>query len=238
MKTITVLLCDDHDIVRQGLRALLEVAGDMLVIGEAENGHQAVRETKRLQPEVVVMDLAMPLLNGVEAARQIAHQAPDVRVLILSSYNDDEHLHSAVEAGAAGYLMKESAGDELLAAVRETHNGGAFFSPHMLKRMLKKRFQRAPDDVAPTENVRLTYRQGEVLQLIAEGYASKQIAAVLSVSVKTIEKHRQGLMNTLDIHNIASLTRYAISRGVIESNLSPIGQSGQTGEARILKNAS
>src|SRR4051812_12974120 len=107
MKTITVLLCDDHAIVRQGLRALLEVAGDMQVIGEAENGHEAVREAKRLQPEVVLMDLAMPLLNGVEAARQIAHHSPDVRVLILSSYDDDEHFRAALGAGVAGYLLKE-----------------------------------------------------------------------------------------------------------------------------------
>src|ERR1043166_2105623 len=116
MKTITVLVCDDHAIVRAGLRALLETAGDMQVIGEAENGQQAVLETKRLQPEVVLLDLAMPLLNGVEAARQIAQEAPRARVLILSSYNDDEHLRRAVEAGVAGYLMKESAGDDLLEA--------------------------------------------------------------------------------------------------------------------------
>ena len=218
MKTITVLVCDDHAIVREGLRALLEAAGDMHVIGEAEDGRQAVLETKRLLPDVVLMDLAMPLLNGVEAARQIAHEAPSASVLILSSYSDDGHLRQAVEAGVAGYLMKESAGDDLLEAVREARNGGASFSPPLYNRLLKEWRGGPPDSGSPKPgNVTLSRRQAEVLQLIAEGHVTKQIAGLLSVSIKTVEKHRQTLMEKLDLHNIASLTRYAVSSGVIES---------------------
>jgi len=226
MKTITVLLCDDHAIVRQGLRALLEVAEDIHVIGEAENGRQAVQEAKRLQPQVVLMDLAMPQLNGIEAARQIAHAAPRARVLILSSYSDDEHLRQAVEAGVAGYLMKESAGNELLEAVRGTRDGGASFSPLLLSRLAKEWQQRlAGGHGAAIKAAKLSYRQAEVLQLIAEGYVTKQIADLLSVSIKTVEKHRQTLMDKLDLHKIASLTRYAVSSGAVESNLNPISQS-------------
>ena len=196
----------------------------MQVIGEAEDGRQAVLETKRLHPEVVLLDLAMPLLNGVEAARQIAKEAPGARVLILSSYSDDDHLRHAVEAGVAGYLMKESAGNDLLEAVREARNGGASFSPPLYNRLLKEWRGGPPDSGNPKPaNVTLSRRQAEVLQLIAEGHVTKQIAGLLSVSIKTVEKHRQTLMEKLDLHNIASLTRYAISSGVIESNGVPAG---------------
>lgn len=217
MKTIRVLLADDHAMVRAGLRALLEAAGDMEVVGEAENGHQAVREAERLRPQVVVLDLAMPLLNGMEAARQIAHKMPAVRVLILSSYSDALHLRQAVAAGVAGYLMKQSAGEDLLEAVRETGSGGAYFSPGLLHRLLKERRERHPGDCrAATTPASLTRREAEVLQLIAEGYPSKQTAGLLSISIKTVEKHRQTLMQKLKMHKIASLTRYAISSGVVE----------------------
>ncbi|HEY5910658.1 MAG TPA: response regulator transcription factor [Verrucomicrobiae bacterium] len=138
MKPIRVLVADDHANVRAGLRALLQTAGDMHVIGEAENGRQAVREAKRLRPDVVLLDLAMPLLNGVEAARQIAHAVPTARVLIHSSYSDAHHLRQAVEAGVAGYLMKESAADDLLEAVRETSNGATFFSPPLLEHLARE----------------------------------------------------------------------------------------------------
>ena len=222
MKTITVLLVDDHAIVRAGLRALLEAAGDIQVIGEAENGRQALQETERLRPDVVLLDLAMPLLNGVEAARQIAHEVPSARVLILSSYSDAHHLRQAVEAGVAGYLMKESAGDELLEAIRETRNGGAVFSPALLRRLSQKLLEGPDDALGPASRAAtLSRRQAEILQLIAEGYANKQIAGSLEVSVKTVEKHRQSLMSKLNIHKTANLTRYALSSGVIESRCIP-----------------
>ena len=219
MKKITVLLSDDHTVVREGLRMLLEKEADMQVVGEAANGHQSVRETKRLKPNVVLQDLAMPLLNGLEAARQIAKEVPSAKVLILSAYTDDAYIEHAIKAGAAGYLMKETAGDDLLRAIREIASGNAFFSPPVAKRLLKQWQEKFPNGNPVSPNAsKLTSRQTEILQLIAEGYATKQIAGLLELSIKTVEKHRQDLMNTLNIHNIASLTRYAVSSGVVESN--------------------
>ena len=224
MKKITVLLSDDHTVVRKGLRLLLEAEPDIEVVGEASNGQQSVRETKRLKPDVVLQDLAMPLLNGLEAARQIAKEIPSSRVLILSAYSDDAYIEHAVEVGAAGYLMKETGGDDLLRAIREIASGNAFFSPLVARRLLKQWQDKFPNgNPVRKKSTKLTSRQTEILQLIAEGYVTKQIAGMLSLSIKTVEKHRQDLMNTLNIHNIASLTRYAVSSGVVETNRMPDG---------------
>jgi len=226
MKKITVLLSDDHTIVREGLRMLLEKETDIQVVGEASNGHQSVKEAKRLKPDVVVQDIAMPLLNGLGAARQIAKEVPTTKVLILSAYNDDQYVEHAIEAGAAGYLMKETVGNDLLRAIREVANGNAFFSPPVARRLLKPWLGKSRNDSpAKTMATLLTSRQTEILQLIAEGYATKQMADMLSLSIKTVEKHRQDLMNSLNIHNIASLTRYAVSSGVVESNRVPMSST-------------
>jgi len=226
MKKITVLLSDDHTLLRESLRLLLEAEPDMQVVGEAADGHQSVKETKRLKPDVVLQDLSMPLLNGLEAARQIAKEVPATKVLILSAYTDDAYIEHALEAGAAGYLMKETAGADLLRAIREIASGNAFFSPPVAKRLLKQWQEKFPNgSPVRADSIRLTGRQTEILQLIAEGYATKQIAGLLSLSIKTVEKHRQDLMNTLNIHNIASLTRYAVSSGVVESNRMPNGSA-------------
>jgi len=218
MEKITVILADDHTVVRQGLRALLEAEEDMSVVGEAENGRQAVQMTKRLQPDVVVMDIAMPLLNGLEATRQVSRESPKSKVLILSSYSDDEYVQQLTDAGASGYLVKQTAAQDLVAAIREAKKGNAFFSPAISKRLLEH--YRASIGKPPGEkkSPKLTPRELEVLQLIAEGYANKQIAGELFISIKTVEKHRQQLMNKLDIHDVAGLTRYAIAKGVIENS--------------------
>ena len=222
MKKITVLISDDHTVLRKGLRLLLEKEADIQVVGEAADGHQSVREAKRLKPDVVLQDLAMPLLNGLEAVRQITKEVPSAKVLILSAYTDDAYIEHAVKAGAKGYLMKETAGDDLLRAIREAAKGNAFFSPPVARRMLKQWQEKFPNgSPVKTTATRLTSRQTEILQLIAEGYATKQIAGLLLISVKTVEKHRQDLMDTLNIHNIASLTRYAVSSGIVESNRMP-----------------
>ncbi len=222
MKMITVLLADDHNIVRAGMRALIETAEDIRIVGEAENGQQALRETRRLRPNVVLMDLAMPLLNGAEAARRITEQVPASKVLILSSYSDVQRIMSVVHSGATGYLMKESASEDLLRAIRETAVGNAFFSPVICERLLAQWRGTSPDarqrEAAASK---LTNREIEVLQLIAEGYLSKQIADILSISIKTIEKHRAALMAKLARHNIAKLTLYAVDSGVIESGQVP-----------------
>ena len=218
MQKITVILADDHTVVRQGLRALLEAEEDMCVIGEAENGRQAVQMTKRLRPDVVVMDIAMPLLNGLEATRQVSRESPKSKVLILSSYSDDEYVQQLTDAGAAGYLVKQTAAQDLVAAIREAKKGNAFFSPAISKRLLEQYRASIGQPPGQKKSPKLTPRELEVLQLIAEGYANKQIAGELFISIKTVEKHRQQLMNKLDIHDVAGLTRYAIAKGVIESS--------------------
>jgi DNA-binding NarL/FixJ family response regulator len=214
MKKITVLLSDDHALFRQGLRLLLEAAGDIDVVGEAANGHSAAGETKRLRPDVVLMDIAMPSLNGFEAARRIFKEVPGTKVIILSTYSDDQHVQKAVAAGVAGYLMKETASNDLLRAIRGACKGNTFFSPPIARRLVEHwmRDPKCNTAAAPA----LTGRQTEVLKLIAEGNSSKEIAGLLAVSRKTVEKHRQGAMDKLDIHEIASLTRYAASIGIIE----------------------
>lgn len=218
MSKIKVLLADDHTVVRQGLRALLDSEEDIEVVGEAENGRQAIQLAKATSPHVIIMDIAMPVLNGVEATRQLGRAVPTAKVLILSSYSEDEYVQQTTEAGAAGYLIKQTAGNELLKAIREAYRGNAYFSPSVAKR-LRDQCRDALSGGQPSgkPSERLTTREAEVLQLIAEGRANKQIAAELCISIKTVEKHRQQLMNKLGIHDVAGLTRHAIAKGIIES---------------------
>ncbi len=215
---IRVLLADDHTIVRQGLRRLLESQPDMLVVGEADNGRDVLKSAARLRPDVVVMDMAMPGLNGIEATRQLTREVPSIRVLALSAYSDEEYVLAACQAGAAGYLVKHSAATELISAIREAMKGNAYFSPGIAKYFTRH----AATGLRSTQSglargKSLTPREREVLQLIAEGRANKQIAAAMAISVKTVEKHRQSVMDKLDIHDIAGLTRYALGRKIIEN---------------------
>lgn len=218
MDKIKVLLVDDHTVVRQGLRALLNAEDDIEIVGEAENGRQAIQLVKKLLPEVAVIDIAMPVLNGLEATRQITRTVPTTKVLILSSYGDDEYVQQLTEAGAMGYLVKQTAANDLLKAIREVHKGNAFFSP-VIARRLRDQCREAFESGHPAKRRAdyLTTREAEVLQLIAEGRANKQIAAELCISIKTVEKHRQQVMNKLGIHDIAGLTRHAIAKGIIEN---------------------
>jgi DNA-binding NarL/FixJ family response regulator len=216
MKKIGVLLADDHAVVRQGLRALLEAEGDIAVVGEAENGRQAVAQAKKNLPDVVVMDVAMPGMNGLEATRQIVRNVPSSKVLVLTSYGDEDYVTQLLEAGATGYLVKQTAAADLLRAIREVHLGNAFFSPSIAKRLRQQQSEALAGGQPASRTDRLTSREAEVLQLVAEGFANKQIAAELFISIKTVEKHRQQAMNKLNIHDIAGLTRYAISRGWVE----------------------
>jgi DNA-binding NarL/FixJ family response regulator len=220
MKRITVLLAEDHTVVREGLRTLLEAEGDIKVVGEAETGRQAVKLAKKLRPAVVVMDIAMPLLNGLEATRQIRKAVPATKVLILSAHSDDAYIEKVTALGAMGYLLKHTSAHVLSKAVREVQKGNAFFCPSIARR-LKFHFDRSSDQGEPVKKkgVRLSSREAEVLQLIAEGRANKQVAAELGISIKTVEKHRQHLMEKLNIHDTAGLTRYAIAAGIIESGI-------------------
>ncbi len=216
MKKINVLLVDDHTVVRQGLRALLRAEEDIEVIGEAENGRQAVMLARKTPPDVIVMDVAMPMLNGLEATRQILRNTPNVKVLVLTSYGDDECVEQMMHAGACGYLIKQTAANELLKAIREVQRGNAFFSPSIAKRLRDQCRNAFSTGSSARKGGELTSRESEVLQLIAEGYSNKQIAAELAISIKTVEKHRQQVMNKLNIHDVAGLTRYAISKGMVE----------------------
>lgn len=215
MKKISVLLADDHTVVRQGLRALLTIEPDIEVVGEAATGRQAIQLARQLQPAVIIMDIAMPQLNGLEATRQILGENPLSKLLILSGYADDEYVHQFAEAGASGYLLKQTAGQELVKAVREIAKGNAYYSPSILKRLLE--FYRDGRGQDRPQGEHLTSREQEVLQLVAEGQVNKQIALTLGLGMKTVEKHRQQLMDKLNLHNIAGLTRYAIAHGVVES---------------------
>ena len=216
MKKIGVLLVDDHAVVRQGLRALLEAEGDIAVVGEAKNGREAVVWTKKTLPDVVVMDVAMPGMNGLEATRQIMRNVPSTKVLVLTSYGDDDCVAQLLEAGATGFLVKQTAAGDLLKAIREVRGGNAFFSPMIAKRLRQQSREAVMGAHLGATTGRLTSREAEVLQLVAEGFANKQIAAELAISIKTVEKHRQQAMNKLNIHDIAGLTRYALSKGWVE----------------------
>jgi len=220
MKRIAVLLVEDHTIVRQGLRLIIEATGDFQIVGEAKTGREAVFMARNLQPEVIVMDIAMPLLNGLQATRQILKDSPAAKVLILSAHSDPEYVEQVVEAGALGYLVKQSSGDVLATAIREVRKGKTFFTPSIAK-LLKEDYQKSRDGVGlrKKSTMELTSREAELLQMIAEGHVNKQIASELGISVKTVEKHRQHLMEKLNIHDIAGLTRFAIATGIIESSV-------------------
>jgi len=220
MRQITVILAEDHTIVREGFRKVIEQETDIKVVGEASDGRQTVTLVRKLKPDVVLMDIAMPLMNGLEAMRQLLKSVPGIRVLILSAHGDDAYVNSATESGAAGFLLKQSSSHEVCLAIRQVHQGKTFFSPSIARRLsrLNPRTTRGPAASDP-KAVHLTSREREVLQLIAEGKANKETADVLGIGIKTVEKHRQHLMEKLDIHDTAGLTRHAISAGVIESSV-------------------
>ncbi|MGH9320040.1 MAG: response regulator [Vicinamibacteria bacterium] len=211
---ISVLLADDHTILREGLRSLLAAASDVNVVGEAETGREAVQLARRLKPAVVVMDIAMPMLNGLEATRQIRSADPSTKVLVLSMHSDSEYVEKVLEAGATGYLVKQTGASDLLTAIREIHRGNVFLSPS-ISRLLVDQYRTALRTERPGNGHKLTPREIEVLQLVAEGMTNKEIASELAISVKTVEKHRQQVMDKLGIHDVAGLTRYAMTSGII-----------------------
>jgi DNA-binding NarL/FixJ family response regulator len=210
MKPITVLLAEDHCIVREGLRLLLQCEPDIKVVGEADNGRDAVRLATELNPSVIVMDTAMPQLNGIEATRQILNANPAGKVIILSAYSDEAYVNTIMSLGAFGYLMKHIAAKALPKAIRDAHQGRKCLSPFSFNH--KSRNSKSTHSLC-----RLTPRELEMLLLIAKGSPNKESAALLKISIKTVEKHRQNLMDKLNIHDTAGLTRHAISLGLVES---------------------
>jgi len=220
MEKINLMIADDHTIVREGLIKMLQLETDFEVVGDVQNGRQAVELAKKILPDVILMDIAMPLLNGLEAARQIVKALPKTRVLILSAHRDDAYVTHAEEAGASGFLLKQSSSLEVCQAIRQVAKGEKYFSAEVSKRLDRLSAQKPGGKGIDTKKLaNLTSREREVLQLVAEGKANKQTASLLGISIKTVEKHREHLMDKLDIHDTAGLTRYAISVGMIESSV-------------------
>lgn len=215
---IRVLLADDHAIVREGVRLCLEGMGDIEVVGEAEDGHQAVRLVGQLTPDVAVVDVTMPRLNGIETLRQIRRDHPRTRVVMLSMHDNEAYVTQALQAGASGYVLKRTAATELATAIRAACSGDIYLHPGVAKRVVADYLQRlGPDDAVPAPHDRLTPREREVLQLAAEGLTTREIAEQLVVSTKTAEHHRASAMAKLNLHSQTELVKYAIRSGLIEA---------------------
>jgi len=217
-RPIRVLLADDHALFREGVRSLLATQADIAVVGEVEDGRAAVQQALALRPDVVLMDITMPHLDGIEATRQIAQRDASVRVLVLTMHDNEEVFLRALGAGASGYVLKRSGGLELMSAIRSTYQGQSHLSPYLAKALMSDYLQRtdrsAPEQPPPGK--RLSAREQEILKLIAEGHSSREIAEMLDLSVKTVHNHRTRLMTKLDIHRNADLVKYAIRLGMVE----------------------
>lgn len=216
MNKIRILIADDHGIVRAGVRSLLADYSDIEVVGEAQSGHQAIELAIKLQPDVVLMDIAMAGLSGLEATQEIRERAPQVQVLALSMHDREEYFFAMLQAGALGYVLKESGPDELVAGIRAVYRGEAFLSPAVTRAVLEDYLaQRASG--AGSKYEELTLREKEVLRLVADGKTTQEIAAMLHLSPKTVEKHRANMMRKLDLHNIVELIKYAVRKGLIDT---------------------
>ena len=216
MSNIRVLLADDHTIVRQGLRALLDSQEDIEVVGEAENGRQAFEKTKQIVPDIVVLDITMPNLNGIEATRQIKKLNPEIKVIVLTVHDNEEYVHQVLQAGASGYLLKESAVSDLVSAINAVKKGDIFLSPTISKVVVKDYIKHTDRESRGFDSLDvLTSREREVLQLIAEGHTNREVARLLKLSVKTVDVHRAHIKEKLHIHDTAGLIKYSLRKGLI-----------------------
>jgi DNA-binding NarL/FixJ family response regulator len=213
---IRVVLADDHTILRDGVCSLLRAEPDIEVVGEASDGMEVLEQVGRLTPDVVVMDMVMPRMNGLEATRQIKKRFQDVKILILSMYDDDEYVQQVIQAGASGYVLKRVAADDLVQAIREVHHGSSFLHPPIAAKLIEDYVRRVRGGgAAPEAGDRLTAREREVLKLIAEGYTNQDVADQLGVSRKTVESHRANIMRKLALHDVTELVKYAIRKGLV-----------------------
>ncbi len=214
MPKIRVLLVDDHAILREGLRSLLSLQDNIEVVGEAADGQAALELVGLLQPDVVVMDIAMPVMDGLEATRRLKQEHPETRVLILTQHDNREYVFSLLQAGAAGYVLKKAGGAEVITAIRGVYAEGAFLPPGIAREVIERYIQRPPEE---TGRPHLTDREQEVLRLVAEGQSNREIAELLCLSVKTVMVHRTNIMDKLDLHSRTELVKYAIRQGLVQA---------------------
>ena len=215
MAKIRVLIADDHGLMRAGVRALLQATEDIEVVGEAEDGDEAIREVRRLEPDVVLMDVAMPGLGGLEATLVIRKEKPDVKILVLTQYDDREYVTRFLKAGVSGYVLKKAAAGELVAAIRAVERGGLVLDPEIARDVVDDKGREHAQEQAEDPYETLTDREKQVLKLVAEGSSNKEIAETLDISVKTAMAHREHLMEKLDLHSRTELIKFALRRGVI-----------------------
>jgi two-component system response regulator NreC len=218
MRKIKLLVADDHKIFRQGIKKLLEEEPDLQVAGEAADGRDAVKKATELKPDVILMDITMSTLNGLEATKQIKKVLPDVRVIMVTMHKNEEYVLQSFQAGASGYILKEGAVEELVSAIRSIHQDKSFLSPSISKTLISAYLRKMETGKTQTPFDLLTDREREVLQLIAEGYTNREVAKALFISVKTVEAHRAHIMQKLNIHDIAKLVKYAIQKGLVDLN--------------------
>lgn len=215
MSPIRILLADDHTVMRNGLRLLLERQSNLTVVGEASDGRETVRLAEQLAPNVVVMDIAMPHLNGIEAARQIGTANPDIAIVILSMHSDESYVIRALKAGARAYLLKDSAEGDLIAAIHAITDGKSFFSPAISRILVEDYMRQLEQQHVEDTYELLTAREREILQLLAEGKTNKEVAAMLNLSIYTIETHRTHILQKLNLHSVPELILYAVRKGII-----------------------
>jgi DNA-binding NarL/FixJ family response regulator len=215
MKKIRVLITDDHAIVRDGICALLALTEDIEAVGEATNGREALDRVKKLTPDVVLMDIAMPLMDGLEATRRIHKESPHTKVIVLTQYEDREYVLPVIEAGASGFVSKTAASSELTSAIRSVYRGDSFLSPSIARLLVEDYREMAKVGRSQDVSEQLTDREREILKLLAEGHSTRDIARMLVLSPKTVERHKTNLMGKLDIHNRLDLFKYALRKGII-----------------------
>jgi DNA-binding NarL/FixJ family response regulator len=215
MQKIRVLVVDDHTIVRDGISALLTLAGDIEVVGEATNGNEALNKVRELNPDVVLMDIAMPIMGGLEATRRINKEFPKTKVLVLTQYDDKEYFFPVIESGASGFISKAAASSELTAGIRSVYRGDSYLSPSVTKLLVENYQYTASERASQDPYNQLTEREREIFKLLAEGHSTQEIAEMLVVTAKTVEGHKTNLMAKLGVHNRVELVKYALRKGII-----------------------
>lgn len=216
MSKIRVFLADDHTILREGLKYLLQEEAEIEVVGEAENGHRLLKEVKKTTPDVIVLDITMPVLGGLEATQQLKKMLPKAKILILTMHTDEEYVHQAFKLGASGYLVKKAATQDFVSAIRAVQRGETYISPAVSERVVQEFVRSARLSPKPAFPDKLTFRERQILKLIAEGWPSKKIAEHLHISTRTVETHRANIMQKLKLHKVADLVKYAIRRGLVQ----------------------